>query len=213
MADGMVWSTETLAAQGGVLADRDQVARYCHAVIGNPALFVLRLVTGREPSPAVRREVLRVSEMIQLANVTRDIERDLTRGVAYHPALRPFLGDDDGDPAREATIRSVRLEHLRHALRQAPAFRNLFEDAGLESSAATRCAAILMLLFTDLHYREVAARVGHRPWPGPGGPLRVAARAIPATVSSRWSRRTVERVEARFLEAARGLHPDPRGSA
>ncbi len=41
--------------------------------------------------------------MIQLANVTRDIERDLERGVSYHPALKAVSRPDrlrSGNPGR-----------------------------------------------------------------------------------------------------------------
>ena len=103
MAAGMVWSTETFARQGGVLIDEDQLALYCRNVIGHPAVFVLDLVADRECTESAREDAFQVSEMIQLANVTRDIETDLARGVGYHPALKPYLGaDPSGSGSPEA---------------------------------------------------------------------------------------------------------------
>jgi len=66
-------------------------------------------------------------------------------------------------------------------------------------------AAVLMLLFTDLHYRGCAARTGHRPWPGPGGRFAVVAGSLPALLSPRWATLIVNRVERDFLRAAGGL--------
>ena len=43
-----------------------------------------------------------------------------------------------------------------------------------------RTAAVLMLLFTDLHYRSCALRTGNPAWPGPRGRLGVVAASIPA---------------------------------
>ena len=61
-----------------------------------------------------------VGEMIQLANVTRDIEKDLLRGIAYDPRLRADLGCAvDGDPSLAERIRSVRGDLLVMALSRA----------------------------------------------------------------------------------------------
>jgi phytoene/squalene synthetase len=92
MADGMIWSAQRFTDQGGVLTDEAQVSRYCHAVIGEPISFTLPLVLGRGLTEDQRADALASSELIQLANITRDIERDLARGVAYRASLRPYLG-------------------------------------------------------------------------------------------------------------------------
>jgi phytoene/squalene synthetase len=209
MAAGMVWASEAFARQGGVLAGEDQLGRYCRSVIGHPAVFVIELISGQDcPAPA-RADAFEASEMIQLANVTRDIEADLTRGVAYHPALAPYLGAAPTGPEAEATVRAVREDFMRLALGRAGAYRRLFERLGLGGTASLRTAAVLMLLFTDLHYRGCARRTGHRPWPGPGGRLAVLAGTLPALLSPRWASRTVSRVERDFLDAAGGMRPVP----
>lgn len=207
MADGMIWSTDAFASQGGVLVDEGQLARYCRNVIGYPAVFVLDLVgTGDFTEPA-REDAFLVSEMIQLANVTRDIESDLARGVGYHPALKPYLGSSGYGPEPRAVVGEVRREMLALALGRVAAYRRLFEGLELGRTAGVRMAAVLMLLFTDLHYRGCATRTGHRAWPGPRGRLEVVARSLPAFVSPRAAARTVKRVERDFLAAASGLVP------
>jgi phytoene/squalene synthetase len=205
MAAGMVWSRELFARQGGVLLDEEQLALYCRQVIGHPAVFTLRLVSGRELTDPAREDAFLVSEMIQLANVSRDIERDLARGVAYHPALEPYLGSVAGHPEPQVAVRQVREDYLAMALSRAPAYRRLFGRLELGQAASVRTAAVLMLLFTDLHYRSCAARTGNPSWPGPRGRFQVVIGALPALVSTRWAGHTMRRVENDFTTAASRL--------
>ena len=210
MAEGMAWSTEAMARQGGALRDADQLALYCRNVIGHPALFTLRLVGGRELSERAREDAFEVSEMIQLANVSRDIERDLARGIAYHPALEPYLGATGERRGRSAAVRRAREDYLAMALARAPAYRRLFVRLELGRMPAVRTAAVLMLLFTDLHYRSCALRTGNQAWPGPRSRLGVVAASVPALVSRRWASRALRRVEDDFTTAAARL-PEPGG--
>lgn len=213
MAEGMAWSTRAFASQGGVLEDEEQLALYCRNVIGYPALFTLDQITDRDiPGPA-REDALLVSEMIQLANVTRDIERDLERGVSYHPALKPFLGRSGFEGGTRRVVREVREEYLAMALGRVPAYRRLFEGLGLGGTAPVRIAAVLMLLFTDLHYRGCASMTGHSAWPGPRGRLQVVASSLPAMLSPSWAAHTVRRVEREFLWALTGIRPGTRHHA
>ncbi len=205
MADGMAWASDAFARQQGVLVDEQQLARYCRSVIGHPAVFALNLVATRELSERAHEDALLVSEMIQLANVSRDVERDLARGIAYHPALRPFLGDSGHEPESSAVVRQVREQYVTMALDRAPAYRRLFDELDLGGRASVRAAAVLMLLFTDLHYRSCVRSAGHRPWPGPRGNLQVIAGALPALLSPDWTGRTLRRVEIDFAEAAASL--------
>ncbi len=202
MAAGMAWSTETLARQRGVLVGHTQVIRYCHNVIGHPALFALRVLGGREPEPSVAHDALRVSEMVQLANITRDIEKDLDRGVAYHAALEGFT-KGRGDPQRRAhEIRRVREEFLELALGRVRSYVRLFQYADVPRSPATRAAAVMMLSFTELHYRKCLESAGHRSWRAPRGPLSIVMYAGPALVSTWAARRAMHRIERNFLRAA-----------
>ncbi len=213
MAAGMVWSTETFARQGGVLIDEDQLALYCRNVIGHPAVFVLNLVASRECTEPAREDAFQVSEMIQLANVTRDIETDLARGIGYHPALKPYLGEDPKGGETEEVVREVREDYMRMALGRAGAYRRLFDGLDLGGTASVRTAAVLMLLFTDLHYRGCAEITGHRAWPGPRSRLQVVARSLPSAFSPQWAARTVRNVESDFLSAAGRLSPLPNQGA
>ncbi|MFQ5555043.1 MAG: squalene/phytoene synthase family protein [Acidimicrobiia bacterium] len=201
MAAGMASATRAMARQGGVLADDDQLDGYCHSVIGHPAVFVLELMENREPSAADRADAFAVSEMIQLANITRDIERDLRRGIAYHPLLAPHVG---GKTVSEqaAAVRLVRRTLTRRALERAPAFRRLYESSGVQGRPGARLAAVLMLLFTDLHYRRMARRVGLTSWPGPRTKAGVVVSALPAVVSQRRADAFVARIERTFAAAA-----------
>ncbi len=210
MAAGMVWSTETFDRQGGVLVNEEQLSLYCRNVIGHPAVFVLDLVASRRCNEPAREDAFQVSEMIQLANVTRDIEADLARGVSYHPALKPYLGSTCEQEEPRAVVRDVREDYMRMALARAGSYRRLFDRLDLGGTAAVRTAAVLMLLFTDLHYRGCAARTGHRPWPGPSGRLQVVGRSLPALLSPAWAARTVKSVERNFLGAAGRLNAPAR---
>jgi len=201
MADGMAWSTEVMAAQGGVLADPEQVTRYCRNVIGNPAVFALEVLGDGELAPEMRDDAMTVGEMVQLANITRDIERDLARGIAYHPALATFLGNGGDAAARDDAVWKVRAELTGMALRRVPAYRRVFEAFGLHRPGA-RASAVMMLLFTDRHYRHCARRCGITPWRGPRTRIGIVLRTIPAALSAGIARRTLIRVERRFLEAA-----------
>ncbi len=205
MADGMAWSTDVFARQGGVLTDRHQLLRYCHNVIGSPTLFVLRLLNEREPLDWERRALLDVSEMIQLANVSRDVERHLDRGIAYDPKIESFLNGGGDKTVRPAIIRQVREEILEVALSRVPAYVRLFEDSAAKRSPAARAAAVIMLSFTDLHYRGCMRQAGYTPWRGPRGPFWIVLRAGPALVSARAARATIARIEGNFLTASARL--------
>ena len=86
MAAGMIRSSRAFTDQGGVL-DAGQLSRYCRTVIGLPFLFSVRLLLERHAGgtavpEALAEDCLAAGEMVQLANVTRDIEKDLRRGIA-----------------------------------------------------------------------------------------------------------------------------------
>ena len=202
MAEGMIWSRDTFDAQGGILVDEGQLARYCRNVIGNPVLFMLEQVGGRNLEPEAREDALVVSEMIQLANVSRDVEADLNRGIAYHPSLAPFLGRSGYEPEVIPAVRDARGQYIALALSRAPAYRRMFEGLELDRSVGVRMAAVLMLLFTDLHYRGCAIRAGHLPWPGPAGRAQVLIGSVPSLLSRTLAGKTVRRIERDFTTAA-----------
>ena len=205
MAEGMAWSTATFADQGGVLIGRDQVVQYCHNVIGNPVLFALTVLEGRAPEPEAARDALHVSEMVQLANITRDIEKDLSRGVAYHADLRPFVTGGGNARERVEAVRRVREEFLELAMSRVRSFVRLFEGSAVRRPPATRAAAVMMLSFTELHYRRCLKWAGGDPWWGPPGPISIVLSAGPSLVSTWAARRSIRRIERNFLAAATRL--------
>jgi len=207
MADGMRWSSAVFHAQGGVLTSEAQLVRYCRNVLGNPVVFgvrLLRLQYGLAPelSAREREDAMLVGEMVQLANITRDVEKDLRRGIAYDAALREHLGrdaratPDDGIIAR---CREVRERLLRMALTRAPAYGRVIESIHLPRVSIARASAVLMLLFTERHFRATARRVGLAAWSGPEATLALLARSIPAVWSRRIAEREIARIETAFL--------------
>jgi phytoene/squalene synthetase len=201
MADGMAWSLRRFAEQGGVLIDAEQLSRYCHYVIGEPILFTLQLVGRANLTAEQRRDALAAGELIQLANITRDVERDLARGIGYHPSLLPHLGSTDAaGPVREA-----RRHLMAHALPHAPAYTRLAEQIAPARFSLARASAVLMLLHTERHYRWCARRIGHPDWRGPDRAGTIVLASLLAAFSRRWAHRVIRRVEQNFLSAAQSI--------
>jgi phytoene/squalene synthetase len=209
MAEGMRWSSRTFDAQRGVLCGESQLAQYCRHVLGNPVVFGVRLVRlahGAPPqlSPDEREEAMRVGELVQLANVTRDVEKDLRRGIAYDDALRDYLGRDasNGDRELAERCRQVRERLLRMALSRAPAYGRIIESMQLRGWSVARASGVLMLLFTERYFRSCAARVGMPSWTGPRSTLAILWRTFRTSFSERATVREIGRVERAFLHAA-----------
>jgi len=213
MAEGMCWSSATFAAQGGLLVSDAQLTEYCRHVLGNPTLFgirILRLQYGHTPtlSDSEREDAMRVGELVQLANVTRDIEKDLRRGIAYDLSLQGDLSRDVArsagapDAGAEERCRVVRERLLRLALTRAPSYPRVIESIRLPGWSIARASAVLMLLFTERYYRECARRVGITPWAGPDSTVDLLAHSLPATFSANAGRAEMARVERAFLTAA-----------
>lgn len=211
MATGMIWSSRTFADQGGVLRDAAQLSRYCRNVIGLPFLFGVRLLhEQRTGSSAIteqlREDCMRAGEMVQLANVTRDIEKDLRRGISYHPALGADLGKSDQDDTElRGRIRRVREELLVRALGMAPAYEQMMQALPFRAVSLARASGVLMLQFTDRYYRSCARRVGRDPWPGPRSTLALIVQSGYHVVSPQGSARTVRRITERFVRFATGV--------
>ena len=200
MAEGMVEYSEVFHRQGGVLESPEQVVDYCHRVIGLPALFVLETMYGDLPVDH-RRHALKVAEMIQLANITRDVEKDLESGVAYHPELRPHLGSNGRGPAERA-VQQARRDLMLMATAGAASFRHLLEHHELPHLSPARSAAVLLMLFTDRHYRRMAASVGIPDWRGPKSLAGMLMTSLPAAWSPQWADRVVRRAESGLLAVA-----------
>ena len=210
MAEGMCWSSSTFAAQGGTLNSEAQLSDYCRHVLGNPAVFgirMLKLEHGRstELTAAEHEDAMLVGEMVQLANITRDIEKDLRRGIAYDAALRGDLGRDaiaERDAGLTERCRAAREHLLRYALARAESYRRVIGSLPLPRWSVGRGSAVLMLLFTERYFRGCARRVGMREWQGPGSIVTLLTRTFSATFSRKRAFDEMERVEREFLAAA-----------
>ncbi|MFQ5742168.1 MAG: squalene/phytoene synthase family protein [Acidobacteriota bacterium] len=208
MSEGMRWSSATFHRQSGVLENEAQLARYCRNVLGHPVRFASRLLRLCQVGDAglpeqVGRDAMTVGEMVQLANVTRDIEKDLRRGIAYHPLLKEDLGRSvDGDADLVERVRVVREQLLLMALRRAPAYRRLVEFVSPRPLSLARASAVLMMLFTDRYFRSCARRAGRAVWGGRRAGVRLILEALPAACSRRWARRVLCGIEQDFLRAA-----------
>src|SRR5207248_3473290 len=125
--------SSTFHGHHGVLAGEADVALYCRHVLGNPVVFCLRLLKlgrGATPdlAPQEREDAMLVGEMVQLANITRDVEKDLRRGIAYDAALRGDLRrTDTTEPALAERCRAVRQRLLRMAVARVPAYPRVVE--------------------------------------------------------------------------------------
>jgi phytoene/squalene synthetase len=217
MAEGMRWSARTFEEQRGVLTDEAQVMRYCRAVIGNPVVFVVRLMRYFRDGetvlePELREHCMHSGEMVQLANITRDIEKDLLRGVAYVPKLAGDLGraaKEERDAALTDRVRIARTTLLRMALSRAPSYGELMRAMDGKTISLSRASAILMLLFTDRHYRKTAKRVGLPSWSGPSSSLGLLLTTLPAVFSRRRAEAIFGGIEREFLRAATQAVPTP----
>lgn len=217
MAGGMIWAKRVFDQQGGVIHSPSQLRHYCNAVLGNPVAFAMRLMMRRELTASERETAMDVGELVQLANVTRDIEKDLPRGVAYHPCLRPFLfetyermdlsanpdatnsGDRNADAVR--ALVQARSQIFDLAMAQAPAYTRMVESIGFRTLSLSRASALLMLEFTDRYYRSCARRIGRSEWNGPRSSFWLLLRAFPAFLSKRATLRRVRQIERNLVQA------------
>ena len=138
-----------------------------------------------------------VGEYLQLANVTRDIEKDLNRGVAYDIRLNPFLhGRGEGD--QEGLVRVVRLELMMRALKRAPSYLTLIEGLDLRRGWMG-VSAIIMARFTERYYLGCANRVGVAT-PAQDSAAKVIISSWPALVSVKWTRRRLIRLDGQLAD-------------
>jgi phytoene/squalene synthetase len=209
MAEGMRWSSATFAAQGGVLDGEEQLATYCRHVLGNPCVFMIRLTrlkSGRDATLADEEfeRAMHIGEVLQLANVTRDVEKDLRRGISYDASLRADLDHDvHGDAPAMERVRNVRRRMLRTAFLRVPSYGTMVEAMRLPRMSFARASAVVMLLFTERYFRQCARRVGLPAWRGPDTAFSIIFRGFLAAASRRRAKREIARIESAFLECAR----------
>jgi phytoene/squalene synthetase len=160
MGTGMIWSSRIFAQQEGVLQTPGQLSRYCWHVLGTPILFadeMQRLDQGLSPEidDARLRLCATVGEVIQLANITRDLEKDYTRGIFYHPQL-PALES----ARRKQCIQEVRCQLILRAIRRFREFPRFFNGIPAPQISRARGAAILLIITTYAYYWRAAQKAG-----------------------------------------------------
>ena len=160
MGAGMIWSSRIFAGQGGVLITPGQLSRYCWHVLGTPILFAEEMQRLDQGLPTkIEAERLRscavVGEVIQLANITRDLEKDYERGIFYHPDLPGLEGAQ-----REKRIQDVRSQLVLRALRLAPEFRPFIESLPATRISLARGAGMLLIITTFAYYWRAAKKAG-----------------------------------------------------
>ena len=160
MGSGMIWSSRIFARQRGALQTPGQLSRYCWHVLGTPILFadeMQRLDQGLSPQidDARLRLCATVGEVIQLANITRDLEKDYERGIYYHPQL-PGLEV----ARRDQGIREVRSQLILRAIRRFREFPRFFNAIPAPLISRARGAAMLLIITTYAYYWRAARKVG-----------------------------------------------------
>jgi phytoene/squalene synthetase len=163
------------------------ILAYCRAVIGYPVVFSLELLLERQLQPDETETAMQVGEMVQLANITRDIEKDLSRGVVYD---RRLSTDSNAEK-----IRVVREDLMRLAIDRAPAYRQLMEMLELPRFQLGRASALLMLLFTSRYYEDCARQMGYSGWSASRSTMDLFAKVFPAAFSHRYALRAARHVE------------------
>jgi len=201
MSLGMSWASGVFESQDGALCGQEQLSEYCLAVLGNPIRFAARLFQWRagrgiDLGRDVEQAATDVGEFLQLANITRDIEKDLLRGVCYHEGLAQLASSRSASDTE--LIRSVRAALTDRAISLAPAYLRLVEGMGLKAGLMS-ASALMMLRFTELHYQGTLTLVGVSGVEA--GRARGAILAsLPGAISGRWAKGRMREVVGRLVE-------------
>jgi phytoene/squalene synthetase len=160
MGKGMIWASRIFNKQDGVLQTPGQLSRYCWHVLGTPILFadeMQRLDQGlsHQIGEARLRQCAVVGEVIQLANITRDLEKDVSRGIFYHPQL-----PGSKSSGRKQHIREVRAQLVLRALRGFRQFPPFFNAIPAAPISRARGAAMLLIITTYSYYWRAAQKAG-----------------------------------------------------
>jgi hypothetical protein len=205
MAEGMELAAVRRAAAGGVLAEGSAREEYCRAVLSGPLIYAeaeLRATGGDAPMDAERLRLAGAAgEIIQLANVCRDVEKDLRRGVAYDTLLAPWLA---AQAAPADVVAAVRTRVLRRVAALGSAVEPYFAGLPLRGRPGARAAAAVMCGATAAFYRRADLRAPNRVLgdPGPVGRGALIAAAVRASVSTGGAAAVFARFARAFAPAA-----------
>ncbi len=205
MADGMEDAARRRERSGGVLAAGPAREAYCRAVLAEPLAFAeaeLRAQGNDLALTAERRRLTALTgELIQLANVCRDVEKDLARGVAYDEALAPFLA---AGAAPAAVVEGVRARLLLRVVELGDAVEPYFVGLPLDRRPGARAAAAVMCAATAMFFQAANRRL-ERPVLDALAPISdygVTRAAIRAATSTHGARIVFARLRRAFGPAA-----------
>lgn len=161
MALGML-RCDAARSAGGAFPDDRALVDYCDVVIGSPLRFCMALFLGGARDAASRTEKARAhireaSAFLQLANISRDLEKDLARGVAHVPELEPFLLQREA-PALDAAVRGARLRLSRLALGFTAGFDAAVAAVAPGTLSPAALAARVMRQTTLRHHQRMLRR-------------------------------------------------------
>ncbi len=209
MATGMASSARMFADQGGSLQNDQQLFTYCDQVLGNPVRFSIALIQGHELSSEQLPLAEDLGVLVQLANVTRDIEKDLLESISYHPNLKPLIGhkilplraeggDSEFQNGARKNVRETRTKILQLAFQRWNSYRKLIATISFKRYSLARASAVLMFQFTDRYYRSCSRRSGGAEWNGPKSIWLILLNCLPCLLSNRWTQWMLLRIERRL---------------
>jgi phytoene/squalene synthetase len=211
MAGGMKRAARVRADHGGVVSGVEREL-YCRAVLAEPLMFAeaeLRAARGLPPElPEDRRAAaLEVGELVQLANVCRDVEKDLARGVAYDQDLAPWLRRPAEAPRDVVSLARRRI--LDRVSSLSASIVPYFTGLPFAPVSWARGASLVLLITTARFFQRVNAALGPaalRVVRLPAG-FGAAAACAAGVVSRTRARRIVEDARTAF-EACRPARID-----
>ena len=165
MATGMVRLDVSRGPKGALRSDA-ALLDYCDTVIGAPLRFCAHLFLAKRHDGAARfaaaaPHIAGASAFLQLANISRDLEKDLARGVVHVPELEVWIQPAGVAPSAGCAqaIAAARLRLTNLALAQRCAF-----DKAILAVAPGRCSLIRLAAWvlrrnTLCHHSRMLARV------------------------------------------------------
>ncbi|MCH2112632.1 MAG: squalene/phytoene synthase family protein [Planctomycetes bacterium] len=193
---GMAQASSWFDQQDGVLANEEQLVSYCDFVLGNPVHFALHIMQGHAPQNHQSATAFQVGRFVQLANITRDLEEDLDRGISYSPLLDPKdLHGPEAQELRVTSVRTARRSITLLALNYAPAYVAMVEELQFPRWSMARGASVLMMLFTARYWMKCTQQCGLHPQQRSKTTLRLFLQAGLCVFSRKKGQRTLRDAE------------------
>ena len=167
MSRGMVKNTADYKEKTEKITDK-KIEDYCKSVIGYPLMFIYQLLQwdkGNQDFMHVnhRKDIIKFSQFIQLANITRDVEEDLLNNVVYHDLLLPYKNKDSstfiGDPVLKGCISRARKDLIAKAISSLVDidFMDVMKKNCVDAYG-TRLSALLFVRFSENFYKNLVYR-------------------------------------------------------